>query len=241
MSTRSHFSSNLSGERPGLAGLFPPSVIVRESRIPGNAADLLPPEIHHVERAVPKRVREFAAGRVCARSALAELGVHDFPLRAATDRQPIWPPDVVGSITHTDGYCAAAVASRRDLLAIGVDAEVQGAPTEELWTTICNPAELAWLNSLPPGAQPKAVTLLFAAKEAFYKCQYPLAAEWLDFHDLEVAATAWGAATGAFEVRPTRPIVFDRYAAMPLLGRYALDGPVLLAGVAVPAPPGTAL
>ena len=29
--------------------------------------------------------------------------------------QPLWPPGVVGSITHTDLYCAAAVAGRRRL------------------------------------------------------------------------------------------------------------------------------
>ena len=81
--------------------LFPQTVVVKERRIPGDPAELHPAEAEHVARAVPKRVAEFAAGRTCARAALAEFGVREFTLRAATDRQPLWPERFIGSITHT--------------------------------------------------------------------------------------------------------------------------------------------
>ena len=46
-----------------------------------------------------------ARARCCANSASAIS-----PLKSAPDRQPLWPDDLVGSITHTAGFCAAVVA-----------------------------------------------------------------------------------------------------------------------------------
>lgn len=217
--------------------LLPQTVVIKERRIPGDPAELHPAEAEHVARAVPKRVAEFAAGRTCARAALAEFGVREFTLRAAPDRQPLWPEQFIGSITHTAGFCAAAVAPRASMLAIGLDTEIVGAPTEDIWPTIARPEELAWLQSLPAIERPAAITLLFAAKEALYKCQYPLVGEWLDFHDLRVEAGEWGEATGTFAVRATRSLKFARRVALPIVGRYLFHEHFVSAAVAVPAPP----
>ncbi|GAB3946415.1 hypothetical protein GCM10027614_39920 [Micromonospora vulcania] len=59
------------------------------------------------ERAVESRRRDFTAGRVCARRAMADLGLPASAVPAAADRAPVWPAGVVGAITHTTGYCAA--------------------------------------------------------------------------------------------------------------------------------------
>jgi 4'-phosphopantetheinyl transferase EntD len=218
-----------------LGRLFPAAVRVIERRIPGDPADLLPSEAHYVVRAHIKRVQEFAAGRACARAALAEFGVRDFALRAADDRQPVWPDGFVGSITHTTGLCAAAVAARSQILAIGLDCEIVGAPTPELWPTICRGEELAWVATLPPEERSAAVTLLFSAKEAFYKCQYPLVTEWLDFHDLRIEAPTWGEASGIIAFHAMRGIRFGRYAALPITGRYVFHDQFVSVGVTLPA------
>ena len=84
---------------------------------------------------MPKRIQEFAAGRLCARRALGEFGRRGFPIPVARDRQPFWPAGVVGSITHTAGLCAAVVAERSRLAALGVDTELGGAVKPELWPT----------------------------------------------------------------------------------------------------------
>ncbi len=218
-----------------LKPLFPQVVVVRDRRVPGDPAELHPAEAEDVTRAVPKRIAEFAAGRACARAALAEFGVHGFALRAAPDRQPRWPEGFIGTITHTTGYCAAAVARRAGLLAIGLDTEIVGAPTHDIWPTIARSEELAWVRSLSAAQQPAAVTLLFAAKEAFYKCQYPLVGEWLDFHDLRVEAGGWGEANGTFAVSATRDIGFARRVALPVMGRYLFHEHFVSAAVTVPA------
>jgi 4'-phosphopantetheinyl transferase EntD len=216
--------------------VFPATVVVRERRTPGNAADLLASEAAYVHRAHPKRISEFAAGRSCAKSALAEFGVRDIALHPADDRQPVWPSGFIGTITHTAGLCVAAVAERRSILAIGMDSEIVGAPTADIWPTICGAAELNWLRSLPVADQPAAVTLLFSAKEAFYKCQYPLAGEWLDFHDLRIEVPQWPLLEGTFWVSAERHIEFTRHVDLPLVGRYVFHEEFVSAAVTVPAP-----
>ena len=201
--------------------------------MPGDPADLWPSEAAFVMNARPKRIHEFAAGRWCARSALAQLGQPHVALHPAGDRQPSWPPGYVGSITHTTGFCAAAVARRSQIQAIGLDSELVGAPSADIWATICRDEELAWVTSLPETARPAAVTLLFSAKEAFYKCQYPLVAEWLDFHDLAVQVRDFGPALGTFAVRGCRELQFHRRVELPIDGRYVFHEDFVSAGIAV--------
>ena len=61
-----------------LADLFPDAAVVAELRTRGEVGLLMPAEAAHLGRTVPKRAQEFAAGRLCARRALAELGIVDF-------------------------------------------------------------------------------------------------------------------------------------------------------------------
>lgn len=192
-----------------------------ERHHPGNPLDLKPGESHYVARARAKRLQEFAAGRACARAALAEFGVHDVELPAAADRQPLWPQGFIGSITHTAGFCAAAVALRSEILCLGLDSETVGAPTRDIWSTVCRDEELVWIDSLPAAEQSAAITLVFSAKEAFYKAQYPLVSEWLDFHDLSIHAPGWSGASGVFTAVATRPIRFADHVRLPITGRYA--------------------
>ncbi|HEY3692789.1 MAG TPA: hypothetical protein VGL46_21300 [Pseudonocardiaceae bacterium] len=60
-------------------------------------------------------------------------------------RKPVWPPGVVGSLTHCTGYRAAAVAHRRGVLTVGIDAE----PHEPLpqMSLVPLPSTRSWLGS----------------------------------------------------------------------------------------------
>jgi 4'-phosphopantetheinyl transferase EntD len=229
-----------------IASLFPSGVVAAELRAPGDASLLLPEEAVSVSNAVPKRIQEFAAGRLCARRALAKFGVTDFPVRVARDRQPMWPGFLVGSITHTAGLCAAALAERARVIALGLDSEVVGAVKADLWPSICAAEELAWVDTLHPEERAKAVAMIFSAKEAFYKCQYPLVGERLNFHDLCVRPIEWSAVHGAFAVAPARPMAFfNRFAAPlralssalgPMMGSYRFHERFVSTGVFLPAP-----
>ena len=235
MSNESQYSANPARSSPMLGLLFPARVSAAEMREPGDSSLLLPEETNCLGRAVPKRIGEFAAGRLCARRALADYSIVDFPLRAAPDRQPLWPAGMVGSITHTAGLCAAVVAERRTLAAVGLDSEIVGHVTPDIWSTVCGPPESDWLRSLPTSEQAAAITLIFSAKEAFYKCQYPVTGEWLDFNDLLIEPLAWGRNPGEVLIRATRRIAFAAQARMPMPGRYRYHEKFVSVGVAMPA------
>lgn len=215
--------------------LFPGGVVAAELRVPGDVALLLPAEAACLGRAVQTRVAEFAAGRLCARRVLAELGIVDFALLTQSDRQPVWPATVVGSITHTRGLCAAVAAERAAFAGLGVDSEVVGGVKPELWRKICVRGELTWLRALPAGEQAAAAALIFAAKEAFYKCQYPLTGEFLNFRDVRVEAPQWNAREAGFTVHAMRDLAIAKLTALPLQGRYRFHEGYISAAVSLAA------
>jgi 4'-phosphopantetheinyl transferase EntD len=167
-----------------LAEILPADAAVAEVR--GDIADatLFPEEKEAVGRAVEKRRREFRTGRACARTALAQLGVEAQAIPSGPRGAPQWPDGIVGSITHCDGYRACAVAPAADLVAIGIDAELDAPLPAGVIGDIALPDERRALDAL--AAQEPAVNwdrLLFSAKEAVYKAWFPLAERWLGFED----------------------------------------------------------
>jgi 4'-phosphopantetheinyl transferase EntD len=176
-------------------------------------------------------VREFAAGRSCARLALAQLGANTQPLLSRSNRSPAWPAGIAGSITHTEGFCGAVAAHQNLLRGLGVDAERVGGVREELWPLVCTPREVDWLKQLPLIQNVTWACLFFSAKEAFYKCQHPITGEWLDFQDLTIEPDDLNATTGLLRIVPTRPIVLK-----PLdhvVTRFCFSDDLVLVGSAV--------
>ena len=84
--------------------------------------------------------------------------------------------------------------------------------------------------------QRAAATLIFSAKEAFYKCQFAADAERLGFHDVSVELPAMGQKRGAFKVmRQSRHGSSKASAALPLQGRYLFHEEFITTGIALPA------
>ncbi|CAM5701645.1 4'-phosphopantetheinyl transferase superfamily protein OS=Streptomyces tendae OX=1932 GN=GUR47_02200 PE=4 SV=1 [Streptomyces tendae] len=136
---------------------------------------LYPEEEEIVARAVAKRRREFTVVRSCARRAMEKLGVPPQPVRTGERGAPRWPDGVAGSMTHCDGYCAAALVRLTDLASLGIDAEPDGPLPNGVLKSIALPAEAARLRRLDearPGIHWDR--LLFSAKESVYKAWFPL-------------------------------------------------------------------
>ncbi len=169
-----------------IQGLLGAGVAAAERVGTGDPSHLLPEERGGQERWAPKRIAEFAAGRECARVAMAALGVAAQPMPAQADRRPRWPEGIVGSITHCAGFAAAAVARSGELRSLGIDAEIAGALEEELWPRVLGDAEREWLAEKPLHERPKWATVFFSAKEAWYKCQNPVTGWWLEFHEARI-------------------------------------------------------
>ncbi|WP_327263457.1 4'-phosphopantetheinyl transferase superfamily protein [Streptomyces sp. NBC_01232] len=193
---------------------------------------LLPAEEAVVADVAAGRRREFATVRHCARRALRELGGSGRPAAPVAllpdgDGVPRWPAGVVGSLTHTRGYRAAAVALAADVARLGIDAEPDRPLRAGVLETIALPAERAALPG-PSGAGVCWDRLLFCAKEAAYKAWFPQARVRLGFRDVEVAFCG-PPADGRFRAR-------IRHGSEELLGgRWAAGNGLLLAVVAVPA------
>ncbi len=133
-----------------------------------------------------KRRQEFTAGRLLAREVLSRFGIHEFPLKVGESREPLWPPGVIGSITHAKGICAVAAGRLSEIVGLGIDAERVDRLKEDILPTVCTPEELHFLNSLPTGERLSHAMLIFSAKESFYKCQYPLTRQWVGFKDVGI-------------------------------------------------------
>ena len=218
-----------------LAALFPGDVAAAETRQPGDPAQLHPEEAAHIAKAIAKRAGEFAAGRLCARQALAQLGIHDFPLRMAEDRRALWPAGIIGSITHTHGFYGVVAARSTHYRGIGIDAEIIGRVGRHLWPKICTAAETAWLESLDTETQVRSSALVFSAKEAFYKCQYELTQSWVGFHDVELDFATCSPLSGRFHIRPTVALDLQRLLPPPWTGTCHFEPDLVLSGMHIPA------
>lgn len=162
--------------------LLPEDIILYGSRDFDDSL-ALQPERELTEPMIDKRAQEFLTGRTCARRALRALGVHDGPLLIGENRAPQWPDRVVGSISHTQGIVAAAVAAADRYRGIGIDIERRDAVAEKLERYIATPVEIERFASLP-----RWRTLAFSGKEALFKCVNPATGFWLEFRDVELLA-----------------------------------------------------
>ncbi|MFJ7175487.1 4'-phosphopantetheinyl transferase [Streptomyces massasporeus] len=174
--------------------LLPTAVVTVEAYGHEDAdTPLYPEEAALVARAVEKRRREFAAVRSCARRAMEKLGVPPQPILPGERGAPRWPAGLAGSMTHCDGYCAAALVRADDLASLGIDAEVHGPLPEGVLPSVALPAEADRLRGL--AAERPDIhwdRLLFSAKESVYKAWFPLTGKWLDFMEADIELTADG-------------------------------------------------
>lgn len=167
--------------------ILPDAVACAEAFDDALDAVLYPQEEAVISRAVEKRRREFRTVRHCARQALRKLGIPPVAVLPGEHREPLWPPGVVGSMTHCASYRAAAVARSRDVLTVGIDAEPHQPLPPGVLSTIAMADEQIRIAELT--AAHDAVhwdRLLFCAKETVYKAWFPLMRRWLGFHDAAV-------------------------------------------------------
>ena len=169
-----------------------PDVAIVCTGVDGDPKDLWPEEFVAVAGAIPRRQREFAAGRAAARAAMRLLQRSDNPVPLLPDRSPGWPEDLVGSIAHTTDVCVAVLGARDQWESIGIDIEPETGIEESLWDTICNPHEKLELLEQTHAMRASHAKRIFVAKEAFYKWYYPQKKKMLDFHSVTVKWAADG-------------------------------------------------
>lgn len=212
----------LSGARTGIgaAELFgaPPSEL----------ALLLPQEAVLLDpSAVAKRQREFVGGRLCAHRALELAGFERSPVLRGPGREPVWPPGVVGSITHCTGYAAAVAAPMDEYSSLGIDAEPHVALPASVFEAVADSFEssvVAQACLACPGIHMDLV--LFCAKEAIFKYWFQHTRERLRFCDARVEELSPSGGVRAMVETSSSPLatVTGRWAAHGGLVLVAVDG-----------------
>lgn len=176
---------------------FPDQIALSARPVGGAESSLvMPAEAALARNWGEHRRAEFMTGRACAREVLSILGFPEHALLRQSSGEPSWPSGVRGSIAHTRSFAIAA-AGLYPIEAIGVDVEEVRSVEETLFPTICTQRELEVIRRASAGEAADHVETIFTLKEAFYKAQFALTGEWLDFHDMETgqAGGTWGIGT----------------------------------------------
>jgi len=139
---------------------------------------------HSLRNAVPKRQAEFLAGRYCLRRAELALNGQRSEIAVGSDRAPVWPPGLAGSLSHVEGYALAIVCASGGGRSIGIDVEVLSEQLEpaEVLNQVATARELDCLTRYLGAAQ--AFSLMFSAKEAIYKALYPSVRRYIEFSEV---------------------------------------------------------
>ena len=203
--------SDLQPVRIALDQLLPQTINIVVSI--DEAGDLYSEEQACIVHASESRQKEFKAGRMAAKQALAQLDIDRFPLLKGEQGEPLWPEGVVGSISHSDDVCIVSVAHADRLKSLGVDIQKRRSLKEGIERMICTQAELSldWNEG-----KDTALLILFAAKEAAYKALYPRVKKHIGFKDV----------TTEFEADNQYSITFE---SVEVNGRYAVVGDLVLA------------
>jgi 4'-phosphopantetheinyl transferase EntD len=209
--------------------ILPASVVAAEVFGDYPAAELFREEKACIAGAVESRHQEFATARACAHAALDRLGVPLTPVLSDPLGAPQWPAGVAGSITHCEGYRAAAVARTTDVKTLGINAEPDAAlPDADMVNFIACDSERAHLVDLA-GDTPGICwdRLLFSAKESACKAWFPLARCRLDFESADIVIDA-GAGTFAVEISVPGPLTS-------VSGRWLASQGLLVTAIVLPA------
>ena len=140
-----------------------------------------------MQKAVPKRRAEFLAGRYCSQQALAAAGHPAQVVGIGEKRNPLWPTGILGAISHAQQYAVALVAPKQaGLQGIGIDIEKRVAKeqAQSLQTQIMSAAEIALVQQLAattPLSPALLFTLVFSAKESFFKAAFPTVQAYFGF------------------------------------------------------------
>lgn len=137
----------------------------------------IPPDLRE---AIDMRKREYIAGRLCAQKGIEMVTGEQCIVERDERGLPLWPPNIVGSISHSAGLACAAIAHRASYSRLGIDLEeiVTEEHAQGLLSVCASSEEREFFGT------PTKATVLFAAKEAFYKAFYADLGGIIEFTDV---------------------------------------------------------
>lgn len=94
-----------------LKAFFPNGTFVKGAKI--QQYPVWQEEAHCVSNAVSKRQNEFYTGRWLASQGLKQLSHLQFPVMVGNLKQPLWPENILGSITHDGELCFVVIVEAK--------------------------------------------------------------------------------------------------------------------------------
>lgn len=133
-----------------------------------------------------KRKESFYLGRLAAHRALIQAGFSAYwVISSGLKGEPIWPKGLLGSISHTEELALAVVTANKNILALGIDLELQKRKIPlKLKERICSKSEIAWCELEQENLR---TLIIFSAKESIYKALYPLCNKFFGFKAVELS------------------------------------------------------
>ena len=145
-----------------------------------------PAERQLMARASEKRQREFYSGRHQARLAMHRAGTPPSAVLRGELGNPLWPANVVGSITHDHSLAAAMVCPANGVRGVGLDLiEDPDQVTDNLAEQIMSPNEAALLQTLYPDLP--AAGVAFSIKESVVKAVSLFMGRYVDLLEIRLS------------------------------------------------------
>lgn len=211
-----------------LSRILPTEIEVFDDSVPTENSNLFPDEYNLTNKMCEKRRREFITGRTGARTIIERMGLEPVPILMDNRGAPQWPPNVVGSISHTSTRCIAACGYEKDFASIGVDIEDNLPITEGTLRLVASDIEIEMLDGIVSDIA--LGTLLFSIKESVYKAQYGLTKTWLDFPDVSIHLEP---DMGIFHAQIKKDVSFSPAAYDALKGYFCLEKSFIFTAIAL--------
>jgi enterobactin synthetase component D len=142
----------------------------------------------NIAKSVPKRQAEYFFGRLAAKFSMSRLLVTPTEVKIGDLRQPVWPSGLIGSISHTNSIAASLVLRKEYYKFVGIDVEYIGALDEStaLSARVINKREHAYLMTFNKLSMKSLLTIVFSAKESFFKGAFRSVGRYFDFSSVTV-------------------------------------------------------
>lgn len=142
-----------------------------------------------------KRKAQYLAGRIAAREALRFVGnpKAENPIPSGNNREPLWPQNTLGSISHEEYFSVATAMNNDSFLNKGIGLDIQQIISDEdldlLTPSVLTTTDRLLYETHTTGlSKNQLFTLIFSAKESFFKAAYGSVKEYFNFDAVSVCA-----------------------------------------------------
>lgn len=209
--------------------LFPADVPFFVTNDWSDSETLFPAEKSYLEGKLEIRRKEFIRSRYCVKVGFERLNLPYKSVLPNQRRMPVWPDNVIGSISHSYDMAGAAVCLSKSYRSVGLDIEKLSARKSEdqIARYICTPDELDIIQEGDSDERVKKSRLVFCAKEAIFKCLYPLCQVFFGFKD---ASVDWSD-DGTYRVRLNKSISTEFCKGFSVMGRWMIQKNCMMSGL----------